>query len=102
MDAVKNHLVPHIFEKNTTKDMFYALNGLYYSENINRKMILQKKLRSTEMTILDSITSYLMKVTQVCDQLAVVGEKFADAKLMNMELNGFLTLWEPFLKGICA
>jgi hypothetical protein len=43
-----------------------------------------------------------MKVTQVHDQLAAVGEKVADAELLNMTLNGFPASWEPFVKGICA
>jgi hypothetical protein len=65
-------------------------------------MILRNKLRSIEMTRSDSVTSYLMKVMQICDQLATVGEKVADAELVNMALNGFPTSWEPFVKGICA
>jgi hypothetical protein len=29
MDAIKYHLIPHIFKKNTTKEMFNALVSLY-------------------------------------------------------------------------
>jgi hypothetical protein len=29
LDSVKDHLVPHIFEKKTAKDMYDALVGLY-------------------------------------------------------------------------
>jgi hypothetical protein len=65
-------------------------------------MILQNKLRSIEMTRSNTVTSYLMKITQIRDQLAVVGEKVVDAELVNMALNGFPTSWEPFVKGICA
>jgi hypothetical protein len=43
-----------------------------------------------------------MKVTQIHDQLATVGEKVANAALVNMALNGFPASWEPFVKGICA
>jgi hypothetical protein len=82
--------------------MFDALVSLYQSENINMKMILRNKIRSIEMTRSDSVTSYLMKVTQICDQLAAVGEKVANAELVNMALNGFPSSWEPFVKGICA
>jgi hypothetical protein len=63
MDAIKDHLIPHISEKKMAKEMFDALVSLYQSENINRKMILRNKLRSIEMTRSDSVTSYLMKVT---------------------------------------
>jgi hypothetical protein len=82
--------------------MFHALVSLYQSENINIKMILRNKLISIEMTRSNSVTSYLMKVTQVCDQLAVVGEKVANVELVNMALNGFATSWEQFDKDICA
>jgi hypothetical protein len=54
------------------------------------------------MTRLDTVTIYLMKVMRIRDQLAAVGEKIADAELVNMALNGFPTSWEPFVKGICA
>jgi hypothetical protein len=63
MDAIKDHLIPHISEKKTAKEMFDSPVGLYYSKNINRKMILRNKLRSIEMTKSNSITSYLMKAT---------------------------------------
>jgi hypothetical protein len=95
-------LIPHISDKKTAKEMFNALVSLYQSENINRKMILQNKLKSIVMTRSDSVTRYLMKVTQVRDQLAAVGEKVADAKLVKMTLNGFPTSPKPFVKGICA
>jgi hypothetical protein len=75
----------------TTKEMFDALVSLYQSQNINRKMILWNKLRSIGMTRLDTITSYLMKITQIRDQLATVGEKVENAKFVNMALNGFPT-----------
>jgi hypothetical protein len=50
MDAIKDHLIPHISKKKMVKEMFDALVGLYQSENINMKMILHNKLRSVEMT----------------------------------------------------
>jgi hypothetical protein len=89
MDTIKDHLIPHISEKKTAKEMFDALVGLYQSENINKKMILQKKLRSIEMNRSNSVTNYLMKVMQIYNQLATVGQKIANAKLVNMALNGF-------------
>jgi hypothetical protein len=43
-----------------------------------------------------------MKITQIHDQLVVVEDKVADAKLVNMALNGFQASWKPFVKGICS
>jgi hypothetical protein len=42
--SVKDHLIPHIFEKKKTKDMYDALVVLYQSENENMKLILRHNL----------------------------------------------------------
>jgi hypothetical protein len=55
-----------------------------------------------EMSRSNTVTSYLMKIMHICDQLATFGEKVVDVELVNMALNGFPPSWEPFVKGICA
>jgi hypothetical protein len=100
LDAIKDHLILHVSEKKTTKEMFDALVNLYQSQNINSKTILRNKLRSIVITKTNIVTSYLMKITQIRDQLATIGEKVEDVELVNIALNGFLASWEPFVKGI--
>jgi hypothetical protein len=102
LDVVKDHLIPHLSEKKTTKEMFDALVSLFQSDNLNRKMILRNKLRSVQMSRSDNVTSYFMRITQVHDQLATIGEKVDDIELVNVALNGFPKSWEPFVKGVCA
>jgi hypothetical protein len=46
LDSVKDHLISHLSEKKTTKEMFDALVGLFKSTNMNRKIALRNKLRS--------------------------------------------------------
>jgi hypothetical protein len=43
-----------------------------------------------------------MRITQVLDYLATIGEKIEDVELMNVELNGLPKYWEPFVKGVCT
>jgi hypothetical protein len=50
LDAIKDHLIPHVFEKKTTKEMFDALVSFCQSQNISRNMVLQNTLRSIVMT----------------------------------------------------
>jgi hypothetical protein len=69
---------------------------------MNMKMILRNKLRSVQMFRSDNITSYFMRITQVCDQLATIGEKVEGVELINVALNGFPKYWEPFVKGVFA
>ena len=50
LDFVKDHLIPHIFEKKTTKDMYDALVELYKSGITSYKLTLRHQLRSVEMS----------------------------------------------------
>jgi hypothetical protein len=100
MDVVKDHLIPHLAEKQSAREMFKALVDLFQSDNLNRKMVLRNKLRSIQMSRSDNVTSYFMRITQTRDQLAAIGEKVDEAELVNVALNGFTKSWEPFVKGI--
>ena len=88
LDFVKDHLIHHISEKKTTNDMYDALVGLYQSGNTNRKLILRHKLWFVEMSKADTVASYLMRITQIRDQLVAIGEAVDDIMLVNVELNG--------------
>jgi hypothetical protein len=63
LDFVKDHLILHIFENNTTKEMYEDLVVLYQSINSNWKLILGHQLRFVEMSSVDTIDSYLMRIT---------------------------------------
>jgi hypothetical protein len=91
-----------VSEKTSSKEMYDVLVSLFQSDNMSRKMILRTKLRECRMTNSDNVTSYLMRITQICDQLAAIGEVVLDAELVNVALNGFTKTWEPLIIGICA
>jgi hypothetical protein len=101
-DVVKDHLIPHVAEKQSTREIFKALVDLFQSDNLNRKMVLRNKLRSIQMSRSNNVTSYFMRIIQTHDQLASIGEKVDKAELVNVALNSFTKSWEPFVKGVCA
>jgi 2-phosphoglycerate kinase len=76
LDGVRDHLIPHLAEKQTTKEMWDALKNLYEAKNENRKMALRDKLHSTRMAKGESVASYLTRVAQVKDELATVKKLF--------------------------
>ena len=45
LDSMKDHLIPHLSEKKTAKEMFDALVGLFQITNMNTKMVLRNRLR---------------------------------------------------------
>jgi hypothetical protein len=50
LDSLKDHLISHISEKKTIKDMYDALVGLYQRGNTSHNLILRHKIRSIEMS----------------------------------------------------
>jgi hypothetical protein len=101
-DSVKDHLIPHISELKTTKQMYDALSRLYESKDINRNLALRNQLRNIKMGNSESISSYLMRVSQIRDQLATIGDIINDKELVTTTLNGFPDSWNPFVQGVCA
>jgi len=75
---VKDHLIPHVSRKNFSYEMWESLIKLYQNINVNRKMVLLEELRNTKMTKTNIVTSYLTNITQVTDELVVVGEVIPD------------------------
>jgi hypothetical protein len=100
LDGVKNHLIPHLAEKKTAKELWDALKNLFEAKNENRKMALKAKLHDTKMGKEESVSSYLTRVAQVKDELAVVGEVISDSELVRIALNGFTKDWEVFVKCV--
>jgi hypothetical protein len=89
LEVVKDHLVPHVLENASSKEMYDALVSLFQSDNMSWKMILRTKLKEYIMTNSDNVTNYLMRITQIRDQLATIGEAVLDVELGNVALNGF-------------
>jgi hypothetical protein len=52
------------------------------------------------MSRYDNVIIYFMRITQVHDQLATIGEKKKDAELVTVALNGLPMSWEPFVKVV--
>ena len=102
LDAVKDHIVPHVSGKDHAFEMWEALTKLYQSTNENRKMVLREKLRCVKMAESESVTSYLTRVTQIRDELSATGEAISDEELVRVALNGLSEKWGIFVKGVVS
>jgi hypothetical protein len=101
-DSIKDHLIPNVSELKTPKEMFDALTRLYESKNTSRKLTLRHQLRNVMMNKSDTISTYFMRISQIKDQLAAIGDSVDDAELVTTTLNGFPSSWDAFVQGICA
>lgn len=102
LEAIKDHLVLHVAEKTRSKDMSDALVSFFRNDNMSQKMILKTKFREWTMNPSNNVTNYLMRITQIYEHLAAIGEVVLDVDLVNVALNGFNKAWEPFIMAICA
>lgn len=50
----------------------------------------------------DRVTSYLMRLSQVKDELATIGVTISDSNMVRISLKGFTEEWKPFIKGIIS
>ena len=100
-DLVKDHLIPHIFELKTARQMYEALSRLYESKDISRNLALRNQLRNMKMENSESVTSYLMRVSQIIDHLAAIGDVISDKEIVTTTLNGFPTFSIHFVR-VCA
>ena len=92
LNQTKDPLIPHII-RNIGKEMFDVLVTLYQSENINQKMLMRNNLGATQMSKRNIIASYLMKITELYDQLEAVGEEVEGEEFVPTTLNGFSSYW---------
>ena len=101
-DSIKDHLVPQVSSKDTTKEMFDALSGMYEGRNINRKMNLRSQLESTKMSKGESIHEYFTRVSQFKEQLEAIEDKIDEIELVMTALNGLTRPWDSFIQTICV
>jgi hypothetical protein len=63
LESMKDHLIPHIVEKTSAKEMYDDIIGLYKNGNIDRKFHLKHQLQGVNMSSDDMVANYLMKIT---------------------------------------
>jgi hypothetical protein len=77
--------------------MWKSLCILYQSPNQNQEMVLHEKFRGMKMTKTDLVTSFLMRFSQINDELEVSGEVVDPSKLVRTTFIGFSKPWEIFV-----
>jgi hypothetical protein len=100
LESVKDDLIPHIYEKKSSKEVYDSLVGLYQSRNIGQKLHLKNQLQVVDMYSSKMDISYFIWITWTHDQLASISETIEDVDLVNVALRGLPGSWEPFVQGI--
>ena len=67
LDGVKDHVVPHIVEKETTVETWEAFKNLYQHTSVHRRMLLENQMRSYQMKKGQSIDTFLGGLNEIRD-----------------------------------
>ena len=59
-------------------------------------------MKSTKMLDREALAPYLMRLSQVRDELATITKTVLYYKMVRISLKGFTKEWKPFIKGIIA
>jgi hypothetical protein len=94
VEFVKDHLIPYISHLDSSKKMYGALTNLFSVINIGQVMSLKNELYDIKMNNDDSITSYLIRISQLRDQLQSIEEIISEKELVNIVLNGLPKTWD--------
>jgi hypothetical protein len=82
--------------------MFDSLTRLCEIKNTSRKLTLRHQLKNITMNKSETMVNYFLKISQIKDQLAAIGDPIEDTELVTTTLNGFPPSWDPFVQVICA
>ena len=100
MDGVKDHVVPHIAEKNTTNEMWTTLTSMYQGTSVQRRSLLENQLRLFQMHKGEEIDPFLIRLKAIRDQLAAMGGTLDEGLLVSTALHVVSKEWENFVQGI--
>jgi len=73
LDGVKDHVVCHVANRRTAKEMGDALATLYQGSFEHRKMYLEQKLRYAQMQKGERVDPFLTKLKETHDELSATG-----------------------------
>jgi hypothetical protein len=82
--------------------MFYSLRRLYERNNTSKNLNLRHQLRNEMMSKSVSVSTYFMRISQIKDKLASIGDSLDDAKIVTTTLNGFPSYLDAFVQETCA
>ena len=97
LDGVKDHVVPHIAEKETVVEMWEAIKNLYQHTSVQRRMLLENQMRSYQMKKGQSIDTFLEGLNEIRDQFTVIGATPDQELMLRTALNAVSEDWEVFV-----
>ena len=100
--SVKDNIIPHIRDCETSKATWDTLKGLYETTNANHILFLKTKLLSIKMDTNESISNFVSRIKDLSDKLGDIGEKVSSTDLVTVTLKGLVPDYKVFISALSA
>jgi hypothetical protein len=94
--SVRDHLLHRISTLKTTYIMYDVLKKMFERNNTKKTLTLKHQLQNIKMMKDDTTATFFMKISEIKDQLGVIGETITNRELVMITLNALPSRWEPF------
>ena len=99
-ESIKDNLIPQVFSRETPKEMFDSLLGLFEGRKINRKMTMMNQIKIVRSQNSETMQSYFTRVVQIKDHQESIDDMVEEVDILMTTLNGLPRDWESFIIGI--
>lgn len=100
IESIKDHLVPFVANLKTSKAIYDKLVNFYSISTSGQKMSLKNKLYKMKKPKDEDMDSFLMKISQIRDQLQGLWETIFYSEMTIYVLNALPLEWSSFATSI--
>lgn len=100
VESIKDSLIPYATKLKTSKEIYDKLVELFSVSIAGEIVSLRTKLYKMKVLREQGVALYLMKVSQISDQLQELGETMSDLEMTSVVLNALPNEWGNFVSNI--
>ena len=99
---VKDNVIPHIRNCETSKVTWDMLRSLYETRDANRVLFLKSKLLSINMETNEGVSKFISHIKDLSDKLGDIGEIVDNTDLVTITLKGLVPDYKVFILALSA
>eukprot|EP00253_Pinus_taeda_P013641 PITA_13641 len=93
-DSIDEHLVAHISDLNTSKEIYDRLVSLFKVNDANQVLFLRNKLKEIKKGKDESMQAYFLRITEIKNDLLSIGEIITDREMTLTTFGGLPSEWD--------
>eukprot|EP00253_Pinus_taeda_P004549 PITA_04549 len=95
-DSIDKRLAVYISDLNTSKEIYDRLVSMFKASDANQILFLKNKLKDIKKGKDDNIQSYFLRITEIKNDLLLIGEVIPNRELIITTLGGLPPEWYIF------